>query len=132
MNRGYPDLCKNDSHSHASLKHDPNTHKKDGEAELLFKNALHKYHGTLLFTCGTQVQVSTLLWNASLNPTMSVLKKCIEIAQFYKKCKNDVNNVGVVSLLLMTLSMFLQMFEHRKNMIFFFFNIIQQDLFNPF
>ena len=116
MNRGYPDLCKNDSHSHTSLKHDPNTHKKDGEAELLFKNALHKYHGTLLFTCGTQVQVSTFLWNASSNPTMKVLKKCLAIVLCFTK---NIRTMSVTSVLylhcklgLVQFSVLIDDFEH--------------------
>ena len=41
-------------------RHDSHVQKKDGEVsvELVFKNALHKFHGTLLFTCGTQMSVS--------------------------------------------------------------------------
>ena len=29
----------------------------DVDVDTLFKNALHKYHGNLLFTCGNNVQV---------------------------------------------------------------------------
>jgi len=70
MNKGYPD-CKADSYVNA---------KGIAEVDLVFKNALHKYHGALLFTCAnTQIQQEKIQLRSSdlINGFQEVLDQMV-------------------------------------------------------